>query len=182
MTLGETGEISTLNRCRNLSERTLDNFGAIPLPFPIMEIGEHRFFKGFPQEAIDLLRKDAEIVDLQPSQILFSEGDAPDGVYLVLDGEINIVKAGADGTMRTLATMKADDAFGEMGVFDQAPRSAGAQASGAGTVRLARIGGELLMHTLSVASGQTVVNFIQPIFDRLRQSNSKYMNDIVRKE
>jgi signal transduction histidine kinase len=147
-----------------------------------MEIGEHRFFKGFPQEAIDLLRKDAEIVELSPSQMLFSEGDAPDGVYLVLDGEINIVKAGADGAMRTLATLPSDAAFGEMGVFDQAPRSAGAQATGAASVKLARIPGELLMETLAVASGQTVVNFIQPIFDRLRQSNSKYMNDIVRKE
>ncbi|HEY8965104.1 MAG TPA: cyclic nucleotide-binding domain-containing protein, partial [Candidatus Methylacidiphilales bacterium] len=117
-----------------------------------MEIGEHRFFKGFPAEAIDLLRKDADIVELAPSQVLFSEGDAPDGLYLVLDGEINIVKVGADGSSRTLATMKANDAFGEMGVFDQAPRSAGAQASGAGPVKLARIPGELLMGTLAASS------------------------------
>ncbi len=65
-------------------------------------------------------------------EVLFSEGDAGEEMYVVLEGEVRLSRAGRD-----LAAMGPGKYFGEMSLLTQAPRSAGARASG--MVRLAII-------------------------------------------
>ena len=64
---------------------------------------------------------------LMPGEILFSDGDPPDSVYLIKEGEIEISKG--EGTKkRVLAILKEGDFLGEMAVIDGKPRSATAMA------------------------------------------------------
>jgi len=64
---------------------------------------------------------------LAPGDTLFRDGDPPDSVYLIKEGEIEISKG--EGTKkRVLAILKEGDFLGEMAVIDGSPRSATAKA------------------------------------------------------
>lgn len=84
-------------------------------------------FEGLPG---DDLRRIAELVrgtTLQEGEVLFEEGDPGDAFYIVFDGAVEILK-GRDDKEERLAIRRAGDAFGEMALLDDAPRSASARA------------------------------------------------------
>ena len=60
-------------------------------------------------------------------QALFREGDAGDGVYLVVSGEIDIVKASSGGE-RSLARLGPGGVLGEMSLLTSESRSASGRA------------------------------------------------------
>ena len=56
--------------------------------------------------------------------IIFLQGDAGDAFYLILSGEVKVTLLGGDGREYILGFLKSGDFFGEMSLFDNAPRSA----------------------------------------------------------
>ena len=58
---------------------------------------------------------------------IFSQGDRSDGAFLVIAGTVEI-RADQDGESYTLAEIGPGSLFGEMGLLDDAPRSATAVA------------------------------------------------------
>ncbi|HEY3142401.1 MAG TPA: Crp/Fnr family transcriptional regulator [Acidimicrobiales bacterium] len=66
--------------------------------------------------------------DLRRGDIIFREGDAPDRLYVVIDGRIAISKRSADGREAVVALMEPGDLFGDMGLFQTQGRSAEARA------------------------------------------------------
>jgi CRP-like cAMP-binding protein len=66
----------------------------------------------------------AERCAFQPGEIIFREGDVADAMYVVAQGEVDIVKA--DATV--LSTRQPGEEFGEMAFFDGGRRSATARA------------------------------------------------------
>jgi len=66
--------------------------------------------------------------------VLFLEGDSPDSLYIVLRGRIAVTNKSSDGRESVLALMESGDLFGEMGMLDDRPRSAGARALEASAV------------------------------------------------
>ena len=61
--------------------------------------------------------------------VLFSEGDPPDALYLVVDGRIAIAMSSpVDRRESVVALMEPGDLFGELGLLDDGPRSAMARA------------------------------------------------------
>ncbi len=71
---------------------------------------------------------------LRRGDVLFSEEEAPDYVYVVVSGRIAIANRSIDGRESVVALMEAGDLFGEMGLFDNSGRSAEARALEASTV------------------------------------------------
>ena len=69
--------------------------------------------------AFVFLRNEPDIRTFEAGDVIFSEGDAGDSMFAVLDGEIEIRKAD-----RVLETVGAGSVFGELALIDQAPRSA----------------------------------------------------------
>jgi Cyclic nucleotide-binding domain len=68
------------------------------------------------------LRAVAEISEparMSQGQRVFAEGDAGDALYVVMSGELQVVRSGAK-----IATLKAGECFGEMAVLDQGLRTA----------------------------------------------------------
>jgi len=59
---------------------------------------------------------------------IFLEGDPGGFLLIIAEGQVKIHKVSEDGREKTLAILEAGDFFGEMSVFDGAPRSASAQA------------------------------------------------------
>lgn len=60
--------------------------------------------------------------------VLFSEGQEPDALYIVTSGRIAIANKSIDGRESVVALMEEGDLFGEMGLFDGLGRSAEARA------------------------------------------------------
>lgn len=86
----------------------------------------------FADAAPDALRSVADAgheVHLIRGDILFSEGDPPEALYLVLRGRLAIALANPiDRRESVVALMENGDLFGEMGMLDEGPRSAMARA------------------------------------------------------
>jgi putative ABC transport system ATP-binding protein len=72
--------------------------------------------------------RDPEEVLLEAGQILFSQGDRGDLVYVVEEGEVEIYRTRADGDEEPVALIAADNYFGELGPMLNLPRSASARA------------------------------------------------------
>ncbi|HWC68853.1 MAG TPA: Crp/Fnr family transcriptional regulator [Acidimicrobiales bacterium] len=86
------------------------------------------FFGGLDREALEKLDVSATTRRLVRGDVLFSEGDDPDSLYVVLRGRIAIATKSFDGRESVLALMEAGDLFGELGLLDGLPRSAEARA------------------------------------------------------
>jgi CRP-like cAMP-binding protein len=65
---------------------------------------------------------------LQRNDLVFSEGDPADELYLVRSGRVAIAKRSIDGRESVVALMEEGDLFGEMSLFDEEGRSADARA------------------------------------------------------
>lgn len=65
---------------------------------------------------------------LKKGEVLFREGDKGEELYLIREGTVVISKPVLGRVEQVLARMGAGDFFGEMSLFDQAPRSATIQA------------------------------------------------------
>jgi CRP/FNR family cyclic AMP-dependent transcriptional regulator len=80
-----------------------------------------------------------------PGTVLFREGDAGKDLYLIVNGRVLIYKE-STGTRKTLAELGPGDFFGEMAVFNDAPRTATAETIE--NCLLVRIGKEQLQMLL----------------------------------
>ncbi len=89
---------------------------------PIREANERRLLKKITQK-------------LKDGDILFREGQVSEQVYSLVNGKVELSKARRGGAVR-LAIIAPGEFFGEMGVIDNAPRAATAQAKGDVTVEV----------------------------------------------
>lgn len=81
------------------------------------------WFAGLPTAFADALLTRAEPVPLSVGQRLFARGDAPDGLYCLLRGVIRVTAISASGQEALLAMLEPPQWFGEIAVFDGAPRT-----------------------------------------------------------
>ena len=110
---------------------------------------------------------------LRKGQILLKEGETGQEMFLVRRGAIVVSKAVAPPVEQVLARMGPGDFFGEMSLFDHAPRSATIQADTTGDVSLLVLDRESL-ETLIEANPRVAVSFfhalVQVFIERLRAS------------
>jgi len=59
-----------------------------------------------------------------PDEEIFAEGDAGDGVYFILDGEVRVATFSSDFKEIVLGELETGHIFGEMALIDDKPRSA----------------------------------------------------------
>ncbi len=85
-------------------------------------------FRDVDQSILDELAGAATEKSLWRGDILFSEGQEPEALYIVLSGRIAIANKSVDGRESVVALMEDGDLFGEMGLFDGMGRSAEARA------------------------------------------------------
>ena len=145
-----------------------------------MKLCEHQFFRFFDEPYRELLLNASEVAAFGRDEILFEEGDDPDAVYLVLEGAIALSKESSGGQQHKVATVTADDYFGEFGLIDGLGRSARASAAKPSTV--ARIDIEALRDVVTMAPGRSLLHISQKIAGDVRQTNRRFIREIVQKE
>jgi putative ABC transport system ATP-binding protein len=67
-------------------------------------------------------------VELAPAEVLFTQGSRGNRIFVIESGSIEILRENSDGESVLLATLDADQHFGEMGPLFGLPRSAAARA------------------------------------------------------
>ena len=61
---------------------------------------------------------------MKAGQIVFKEGDAPDGLYYICDGTVEVSRLETQGQARVLSELGEGSVFGEMAIVNAAPRNA----------------------------------------------------------
>ncbi|MBM3674264.1 MAG: Crp/Fnr family transcriptional regulator [Actinobacteria bacterium] len=85
-------------------------------------------FAGLPSEVLDGLRDRARARRLEKGELLFSQGDRSQELFVVVEGRLAVSTRSHDGRESMVAIMEAGGLFGELGLFDDEPRSAEARA------------------------------------------------------
>ena len=102
-------------------------------------------------------------------QRIFAEGDASDVAYIIVSGAVEITKWTGAGEL-LLAVLREGDIFGEMGLIDEAPRSAGARAAQAVSATVIDRD-EFLQLVLS--GSEPGLALLRTLFERLRTTNQQ---------
>src|SRR5688572_7467834 len=69
-----------------------------------------------------------ETRDYERGEVLFRQGDAATEMFVVLNGRIAIATQSGDGREAVVAVLERGGLFGELAIFDDAPRSADGRA------------------------------------------------------
>jgi CRP-like cAMP-binding protein len=116
---------------------------------------------------LDFLRHEPEIRDFAPGETIFRAGDAADGMYAVVDGEVEIH---VDG--RLIERLPSGGVFGEMALIDGLPRSGSAIAApGAVVTRLAVISEKRFLRLVS-QTPQFAIQMMRLLTERLRRKDA----------
>ncbi len=83
-------------------------------------VGQVPLFAGLHGTELRFLANLLERVQVPAGTLLFREGDPGDHFYLIMDGEIEVIKSLGTPDERIIATRGAGDFFGEMSLFEPA--------------------------------------------------------------
>ena len=84
-------------------------------------------FSGVQQQLLEPIVEQSSVQSLQRGDMLFSEGDEANDLYIVLEGRVAIANRSFDGRESVVALMESGDLFGEMPLFRPDGRSADAR-------------------------------------------------------
>jgi signal transduction histidine kinase len=134
----------------------------------------HPFFEFFDAAGEARLREGASRVGLASGEFVFHEGQAPDALYLVVEGRIDLVKELGEGRVESIAQCVADEWFGELAIVDGSGRTTGARALG--EAALLRVPGPLFLDVMARSPGRAALALMRRIVDHLRSANERFMS------
>jgi sigma-B regulation protein RsbU (phosphoserine phosphatase) len=141
-------------------------------------IGEIPFLASLPRDKAITLLESWEKLRLEPGQVFLREGDAGTELYIVLTGEVEIVKALGTEQERLLATRSTGAVIGEMSLLNpEEVRSASART---------RTAAEILVLTkedferLLARYPRLSLNLLRSLSNRLRRADETTIRDLRR--
>ena len=132
-------------------------------------------FLALDEEASVALRASMVEMDLARGQVVFSEGDSGDRLYVIVDGKIKLGTSSSDGRESLLAILGPGEMFGELSLFDPGPRTATATALTETT--LLGLGHDALGPWLNGRPGVAQA-LLKALSQRLRRTNEN-LSDLV---
>lgn len=146
----------------------------------IMSIPDNCFFSCFTPKGAEEIKRGIKERTYRDQEVIFEDNASADGVYLVLEGEVQLNKK-VDGKGHVpIHVVKTGDYFGEVGVLDEKNRSAGAVSMG--TSRIGCVPNETVRTILKSEPLDSTLKLFERILQYLRNSNDKFVHEVVRKE
>jgi len=114
---------------------------AAPIEAPSIDrLREIGLFGALSDDVLMHLARALQQRNVAPGSAVFQEGDAGHDMFVVLDGEVEVLKKSRRGRQQRVAILGPSDMLGEMSIIDVQPRSATARALA--PTRLLRIAAE----------------------------------------
>jgi len=133
-------------------------------------------FESLTQDDLNGLTARLEERDYAPGEVIFNQGDEGSSLFIIEDGAVDICYGEGAGNV-TLATLFNGQYFGELSLFDGAPRSATATAvKPTHVIRLDREDLVDFVHKNPAAA----LRIIEEMGDRLRQTNELMSRQVSR--
>lgn len=88
------------------------------------ELRQFGLFGALSESVLEHLAEHLTIFEAEPGTYIFREGDDANSMFLVLQGDMEVLKRSKFGPDARVAVLGPGDWFGEMGVIDVQPRSA----------------------------------------------------------
>ncbi len=92
------------------------------------------FLRDVPDEALESVAGELTHETYEAGEDILVQGSAPDALYFLLDGTVELLQRDARGNQQHLATLTPGDTLGEVEVVYRLPRQASARAASACTV------------------------------------------------
>jgi sigma-B regulation protein RsbU (phosphoserine phosphatase) len=136
-------------------------------------------FVALPDNEIDLLVNSLREVEYPQGEVLFYEGDKAESFYILLEGEVDIIKAIGSSEERLLGTRKAGSFIGEMSLFsDDQKRTATVRAnSPLRMLEMTRLEFDHLLHRVP----DLAYEMVRVLSRRLRESENTTILDLREK-
>ncbi|WP_437854438.1 cyclic nucleotide-binding domain-containing protein [Sorangium sp. So ce363] len=97
-------------------------------PSLITQLREIGLFGGLGDHVLQGLADTLELLDLEPGAVAFREGDSGREMFVLLSGEMEVLKRSKRDVEARIAVLGPNDWFGEMSILDVMPRSATVRA------------------------------------------------------
>lgn len=136
-------------------------------------------FRHLRPAELSALRRIAREIIFPAGREIFQEGDPGDGVYLVLDGLVEISAAVTQNSRSILSQVGPGEIFGEMAVLETKPRSATARAVTDSTVYF--IPREPLLELLD-QSPVFALDLLRESSRRLREFDQRHVQEMLQAE
>lgn len=85
-------------------------------------------FGGLSKETLEVLASSLPTTRVEAGQMVVEEGDMSTQMFVVIAGELEVIKKGESGGDVRVAVLGPSDWFGEMSIIDVQPRSASVRA------------------------------------------------------
>jgi signal transduction histidine kinase len=138
-----------------------------------------KLFSSLAPAELKVLQHAAQVQSFPAAEIIFKEGDAGNGVYVVGDGLVQISAIVHQEERRVLSRIGPGDFFGEMAVLDSGPRSATATAEVITQVYFVPQSDLLQILERSPEMARTLVRRIS---QRMREFNRQYIQEVLQAE
>ena len=131
-------------------------------------IARSSLFAALPIPAIEDLTARVVVRRVGANVTVVSQDETSDAVYMIMAGRVKVAISGDNGREVTLAVLRPGDSFGEMSMFDQAPRSASCTTLEP-TTMLVLSRDEVMKHL--AAHPRTAMNLLTEMARRLRKAD-----------
>lgn len=140
----------------------------------ILALGKVDLFSGIRPEGLERIAAICSEQSFRVGDVVFREGEVGDKLYLILEGKVRISREVSGMGEEALAVLGPGQAFGEMALIDEFPRSADARVHE--RCRLLTLTKEQLEDLLLLEKDlayEILWNFVRILSARLRETNDK---------
>jgi len=137
-------------------------------------LGRIHLFEGIAGEGLQRIASIAAEESYRVGDVVFKEGSTGGELYLILDGKVRISREVSGMGEEALAVLGPGDAFGEMSLIDDFPRSADARVhERCRLLVLQKDAMEDLLFLHKDLAYEILWNFVKILSTRLRETNDK---------
>lgn len=140
----------------------------------------NKLFAGIPPATLEQLATIPTSVQHPSEIVIFDEGDPADCFFLIADGGVRISKRGRGGRQESLSHFRGGDFFGEMAIYDPAPRSA--QATTTEPTSLGHVDESGFRQMLELAPVEISSNLTRETIRRLRRMDALLIEELLEAE
>src|SRR5438034_3045167 len=145
----------------------------------MVSLKTNKLFSGMLAAELSALEETARLQAYKTGRNIFEEGDPGDGLFVIVEGKVQITCVVGQNQRRVLSRLETGDFFGEMAVLDDQPRSATATAETDAQVYF--IQRDDLLKILARSPG-LAVSLVKEFSVRMRDFNLQYTQEVLQAE